>query len=201
MSGETEEKQSAWTTDTLREYMMRQVQDARAMSQQQIDDLRVMLQERYETQTKAVDAAFAAQQIAMSTALTAAERAVATALLSAEKAVTKAEVAAEKRFEAVNEFRGQLNDIVNTLISRTEADARMTAIAEKLDNETARLNQRLTEHSQRVGELDARLSSRLDLHTGAQKGVSSAAAIGVTAVGVIATVLSIIAILSRAFGT
>lgn len=122
MSGETEKEESGWTTDTLRYHF-----------QQQIDDMRRLLDERYATQTKAVDAAFLAQQTAMSTALTAAERAVQTALLAAEKAVNKAEVAAERRFEAVNEFRGQLSDQAATFMPRTEADVRISSLAEKVD--------------------------------------------------------------------
>lgn len=58
MPGETEDRVSAWTTDTLHMYMQRQ-----------LDDMRRMLDERYATQTKAVDAAFAAQQLALAAGL------------------------------------------------------------------------------------------------------------------------------------
>lgn len=68
-----------------------------------------------------------------------------TALLSAEKAVTKAELAADKRFEAVNEFRAQLADQAATLMARTEADARLLALSEKLETETARVNAQIGE--------------------------------------------------------
>jgi len=186
MSGETGEVTSGWTVDTLR-----------ANLQRQLDDMRMMLNERYETQGKAIDAAFVAQQVAMTTALTAAERAVATALLSAEKAVTKAEVAAEKRFEAVNEFRGQLNDMVTTLISRTEAEARMSAIAEKLDAEASRLNQRASENGQRISELDAKLSSRLDVSQGRSSGISASAGAIVGGVGLLGSVIAIIIVLAE----
>lgn len=129
MSGETEDNISGWTVDTLR-----------ANVQRQIDDLRVMLDERYQTQTKATDAAFAAQQKAMETAFIAADKAVQTALLSAEKAVTKAEVAAEKRFEATNEFRGQLADQAATFMPRTEADATSDRLAEQINELKDRMN-------------------------------------------------------------
>jgi hypothetical protein len=56
------------------------------------------------------------------------------ALTSSEKAVTKAETATEKRFDAVNEFRGQLKDQASTLISRVEVDARFVAQNEKLES-------------------------------------------------------------------
>lgn len=121
VSGETEQSVSGWTTDTLHMYLM-----------QQINDMRAMLNERYQTQTKAVDAAFQAQQLAMSTALTAAETAVTKALESAEKAVIKAEVAADKRFEAVNEFRAQLSDQAATFMPRTETEAALARLAERM---------------------------------------------------------------------
>jgi phage-related tail fiber protein len=110
-----------WTLSTLHEHLAAQ-----------IIDLRTMLDERYATQTKALDAAFVAQQTAMRTALESAEKAVATAMIAAEKAVTKAETAAEKRFEAVNEFRGQLADQASHFINRDEAEVRLQALVDKL---------------------------------------------------------------------
>ena len=110
-----------WTISTLHDHVGGQ-----------IVDLRTMLDERYATQTKALDAAFVAQQTAMRTALESAEKAVATAMIAAEKAVTKAETAAEKRFEAVNEFRGQLADQAAHFINRDEAEVRLASIVDKL---------------------------------------------------------------------
>ena len=110
-----------WTIETLRAHVVGQ-----------IVDLRTMLDERYATQTKALDAAFVAQQTAMRTALESAEKAVATAMIAAEKAVTKAENAAEKRFEAVNEFRGQLSDQATRFLRRDEAEVRLQGILDKV---------------------------------------------------------------------
>jgi len=100
----------------------------------QLSALTKMLDERYATQTKALDAAFLTQQTAMQTALNAAEKAVNAALIAAKEAVDKANTANEKRFESVNEFRGQLNDLVGTMISRNEAGVRFQAIEEKISN-------------------------------------------------------------------
>jgi hypothetical protein len=127
--GQTEKDPSGWTVDTLREFMI-----------QQIEDMRRILDERYQTQTRAVDAAFLAQRTAMETALTAAEKAVGTALASAEKAVGKAEIAAEKRFDAVNEFRAQLSDQAATFMPRSESEARTGALAEKVDGLATRID-------------------------------------------------------------
>jgi hypothetical protein len=80
-------------------------------------------QQRYDAQTKAVDAALLAQQAA-----------VQAALIAAEKAVTKAEVAAEKRFDAVNEFRGAYQDIIAQQMPRAEAEQRLSAMTEKIDD-------------------------------------------------------------------
>lgn len=142
MSGETEDNISGWTTDTLRADLQRQINTQAEIRDRQIGDLRDMLQERYATQTKALDAAFAA-----------AEKSVATALDSAEKAVVKAETAAEKRFEAVNEFRGQLADQAATFIGRNEAEARILALAEKLDANQARTDQSFKEINQRLDRM------------------------------------------------
>ena len=56
------------------------------------------------------------------------------ALTSSEKAVTKAEVATEKRFDAVNEFRGTLNDYQAKLLPRAEADAKFGGYDEKFED-------------------------------------------------------------------
>lgn len=97
----------------------------------------------FAAQEKAIDKAFAAQQNAVEAALAARERALDLALAARdkavdaefaaqEKAVTKAETANEKRFESVNEFRAQLGDIISTMIPRTEANARIGAIEDKI---------------------------------------------------------------------
>jgi len=136
MSGETEAQESGWTVDTLKYHTDQQFQAARMA----LVDLRTLLDERYQTQTKATDKAFEAQQQAMTTAFIAADKAVQTALLSAEKAVTKAESAAEKRFEAVNEFRGQLADQAQTFMPRTEAEAQNIRNTERIQELTDRIN-------------------------------------------------------------
>jgi hypothetical protein len=132
LSGETETNISGWTIDTLREHV-----------RQQFADLRHLLDERYATQTKALEAAFQA-----------AEQAVQTALLSQEKAVNKAEIAADKRFESVNEFRQQLADQAGLFFTRTEADARLGALTDKLDASTGRNAERI-QALERIVERDS----------------------------------------------
>jgi len=67
-------------------------------------------------------------------AIAAQDKAVQIAMIASEKAVVKAEIAAEKRFEAGNEFRGQLADQAATFMPRAEAEQRMAALAEKVDD-------------------------------------------------------------------
>ena len=87
----------------------------------QSNDLRY--QQRFET-----------QEANLITAITAQEKAVAAALQAAKEAVTKAEIAAEKRFDAVNEFRGQLSDQARTFMPRSESELQINALNEKIDN-------------------------------------------------------------------
>lgn len=130
MSGETDQDVSGWTVDTLRDNIQRQ-----------IDNLIRLLDERYQTQTKALDAAFVAAQTATSTARGEDQRNLATALSSAEKAVSKAEIATEKRFDGVNEFRQAFADLVREQMPRAEADARLMALSEKIEELRASVNQ------------------------------------------------------------
>jgi hypothetical protein len=56
------------------------------------------------------------------------EKAVSAALQAAKEATTKAENASDKRFEATNEFRGQLSDQAAQFMPRPEADLRLKAL-------------------------------------------------------------------------
>lgn len=158
--GETASDPSAWTPDLLYLHI-----NAR------ITDLSGRLDERYENQEKALSAALAGQ-----------EKAVTAALAAQEKAVNKAETANERRLESVNEFRGQMADMIRTLIPRSEADARFTALAEKLD-----------ELSARMSEVDRRTASRLDLIQGRASGISMSA--GAIAGGIAAVTSVVVAVI------
>lgn len=87
----------------------------------QANDLRY--QQRFET-----------QEANLITAITAQEKAVAAALQAAKEAVIKAEVAAEKRFDAANEFRGQLSDQAATFMPRSENELQIKGLNEKIEN-------------------------------------------------------------------
>src|SRR5688500_19776952 len=136
MAGETEEKISAWTTDTLRSLMYQMVQAHTAQVDAQIEGLNALIsehdrryQQRYESQQENVVAALTAQK-----------EQVAAALMSADRAVVKAETASEKRFDAVNEFRATLADQAAQLMPRSEAESRLQALGEKLGDLNDRIN-------------------------------------------------------------
>lgn len=97
---------SSWNVKTLHSLMLQMFASADLRYQQRFD----------------------AQQGALLAALMAQEKAVSAALVAAEKAVIKAENASEKRFEAVNEFRGQLTDQALTFPSKELVEAQFAAV-------------------------------------------------------------------------
>ena len=141
-------------------------------------------QQRFEAQGDALAAAFLSQQKAMETALQAAKEAVQAALAAADRAVSKAELAADKRFEALNELRQMLNDMVATLITRVEAVQRFDGITEKVDA-----------HGRRTDALEARFNTLTGTLQGSTTGRektmdSSRANLGV----IVAVIASLIAL-------
>ena len=82
------------------------------------------------------------------------EKAVAAALASAKEAVIKAEGAAEKRFEALNELRGAVQDILGKTLPRSEAESEFRRIGEKQD-----------EHAEQDRLQHADLMRRLEANT------------------------------------
>lgn len=152
-------KQAELTHRQMLEVFVQNTKDAAAAvkaandAAQAATDLRY--QQRFEAQSDALAAAFLSQQTAMQTAFTVAEKAVQAALAAADRAVSKAELAADKRFEALNELRQMLNDMVATLITRSEAVQRFDAVSEKLDASAHRVEV---------------LESRINLISGGQEG-------------------------------
>jgi hypothetical protein len=68
------------------------------------------------------------------------DMAVKAAFASSEKAIDKANTASEKRFEAMNEFRGQLSDQQSTFMTRNEYMAQHQALMQKVQDVTDRMN-------------------------------------------------------------
>lgn len=101
---------SAWTLASLREYVLRVIADL-ALKQQALAD----------AQDKAVQAALVAQ-----------EKAVQAALAAADKAVAKAEEGAQRWQDSANEWRGAMSDRERSFLPRTEYQATIKNLEEKL---------------------------------------------------------------------
>lgn len=201
MSGETEAAPSGWTTDTVLAFMQQQHNDLETALQNQISAMHRALDERYETQTKALDAALIAQQTAMRTAFDAADKAVQAALESAKEATNKAELAADKRFESVNEFRAQLTDQARTFMPRTEAEARLVAVSEKLEDQQTRASQahddlsvRISDTASRIENFRGNASGALAQHTESRLNYGLLIAAATLLLGLIGTVITLIVV-------
>jgi hypothetical protein len=136
MSGETENNISDWTVDTLHDHFQRLLEERRVHYSAQIE----ALDKRYTQRFEAVDQMFHSGEKRFEERFQAQKEAVSNALIAADRAVGKAEVASEKRFDSVNEFRAALADQTARLMPRTESEARLASISEKLDSLVDRVN-------------------------------------------------------------
>jgi hypothetical protein len=167
VSGETEDRPSGWTTDTLHIHIIRQLGLMQDMSTERHRAQGEAIDKAFSAQQAAMQAAFLAQQQSAESALSAQDRAVTAALAAAKEAVTVANEANEKRFESVNEFRGQLSDIIRTLMPRAEAEAVISRATERLGDIAQRAEHwatrsEVTAASERTSERIADVASRLD---------------------------------------
>lgn len=188
MSGETEQNVSAWTIDSLNAHytlLQRALDDRLARDSAALaDKLREMdlrYQQRYDASVKALDAA-----------LMTAEKAVAAALEAAEKAVAKAELAADKRFDAVNEFRGQLADQAASFMPRTEADIRLQTLTESL-----------AEHSDRnakdLAEIRSTLTTLASSREGGARQRADTSRAATVTIGALVLIVMIVTVMFTAF--
>lgn len=129
MSNETFE--SKWTFESLFEYFNSTIN---------ANEERTL--EAFNVRDKNIVTALAAQKSAIDAALAAQKSAIEAALTAQERAVLKAENATEKRFEGVNEFRGQLADMIRTLMPRAESELRFGS----LDKTVSDINTSVTAH-------------------------------------------------------
>src|SRR6185369_13242602 len=117
MSGETERNISGWTVDTLHAHIV-------AM----FDERDHRYSQRFAAQEQANDDRDAfLERLALER-----DKQVAAAFNAANEAVRKAEVAAEKRFDAVNEFRGQLADQARDFMPRKEAELQISSLTDRV---------------------------------------------------------------------
>lgn len=121
MSPKIHSTDAEWTVDTLRIYLTDAIEGQDRRHTEQLETLRTTMSENFLSSKDAV----------------------AFALSAAKEAVTKSETANEKRFENVNEFRETLADQQRTLMPRIEAENRLTAMGEKVDQSVKTMGEKI----------------------------------------------------------
>lgn len=94
-------------------------------------------------------------------ALEATEKAIEKAERATEKAIDKAEIANNNRFEAVNEFRAQLADLIAKFATLERVDLLYNQTRLRMDEINNNLLARLSDLSDRVTELSTQLGNRV----------------------------------------
>lgn len=143
---------AGWTVVTLKEYVDTLIEVSardRALIRTHYDTVLTEQDRRYE-------ARFVASEQAVTTSFSAQEKAINAALAAQQAAVNKAELASDKRFESVNEFRSQLGDQARTFMPRTEAEALIKALGEKLETGLKSVSDKLDAVVARIDRNEAR---------------------------------------------
>jgi hypothetical protein len=153
---------SAWTSETLKEYLDRAHMDLRQEINQRFADLDRGVKLAFEAQKLWVDQSFEA----------------------ADRAILKAEVAAEKRFDSINEFRAVLGDQQKNFMPRSEVFVIEKAGAEKL--ESLRIQAEITHQS--IFEKIETLSVMIKAAQAGKKGLGDGMTLVVAGVGVVISI-------------
>jgi DNA repair exonuclease SbcCD ATPase subunit len=140
------------------------------------------------------------------------EKAVDAALNAHQQAVEKAEEATEKRFDAINEFRQALSDAYGAMMPRPEFAQAFGGLNEKLEILAGRVSQNMarSEVEARVNTLDQKvdargagfdqkideLQKRMERSEGRAQGLNRGWALLIGVIGLVATATSIYAALS-----
>lgn len=155
MSGETERFPSAWTVDSLLAHFDSAVQqmdrrfEERFIAQEKAFDTALTgikthydallaerdrrYDERVQSQEKAVEVSFKNLSKDLKDQIEQVRHETIVAMEAADKAISKSEITTEKRFESVNEFRSQQADIISTFARKSEIEARLIGITEKVE--------------------------------------------------------------------
>jgi hypothetical protein len=156
---------NGWTLEAFREYVGQRLEDVH----HSLAEMDLRYQQRFDAQ----------------------EKAMAAALMAADRAVLKAETASEKRFESVNEFRAVLTAQSATLATKSEVEAAIKGLIDKIDGPSgvARLLDRyMSRDSGRSEETTAVKTQR-------NQSMTIAVAVGV---GILAATISLVSMLTRA---
>lgn len=127
---------------------------------------------------------FASGEVALSAALVAQEKSVASAFAASDKAITKAEDAQREYNARSNEFRGQLDDQAKSFMVRTEVTALLRQFDEKLETSKQELGRRIDEL--RTASLERAGAEKASLHVWGYF---------IGAMGLVFTIVSVIALI------
>lgn len=125
MSGETRSDVSSWTTDTLKEYTDRRLED---------------VERSIEVALNAHDNLVNTQIDAMNNTINKDRDSYKQRFDASQTAIDKSEQASEKRFESVNEFRKTLSDQTNSFLPRVEYQAHHSALVDRVTELNDRMN-------------------------------------------------------------
>jgi len=98
-------------------------------------------------------------------ALEATEKAIEKAEKATEKAIDKAEIANNNRFEAVNEFRAQLTDLIARFATLERVDLLYNQTRLRIDEVNNNLSTRITELSTRMTAMESERKGGVDQRT------------------------------------
>jgi hypothetical protein len=153
------------------------VETLRAHIEALLESFDKRMSERHEAADKAIALAFDAQKDAIQAAFMSQKEALSTAF----QAQKESELASDKRFESVNEFRSTLADQQRMLMPRTEAEALLRALKDKLETTTITL-------AEKIDAISKLETARVGLGQGVKYGWQYSVAI----IGLILTVLGIV---------
>jgi hypothetical protein len=182
LAGETERNVSGvegWTTETLRAFLLTLIGETDRRHAGMVAEMDLRYEQR-----------FAAQQAALVLALTEADKRYEQRFSAQQEAITKSEHASERRFESVNEFRAQLNDQTNKLMTRTESEA----IRAELLGAVKALGDRMEAVTTANTEKIASVTTRLERQEGRDRGIQAGWGYLVAGIGLIATIGTIVAV-------
>jgi hypothetical protein len=135
---------------------------------------------------------FDAQQAALMLALTEADKRHEQRFEAQQAAIQKSDVATQSRFESVNEFRAQLNDQANKLVTRTEADSVRSEMLGVVKAFGDRLEAMVYANADKI----ASVTTRLERQEGRDRGVQAGWGYLVAAVGLLAAIGTVIAVVA-----
>jgi len=172
-----EEPPAVWTTETLRVHLERLLAERSHRVESLMSEKNLRDEQRFQAQEKA-----------LADALLAVEKSTQATFIAADRATTKAEMAAEQRFKSMNEFRGQLDSMISTLMPRAEADNRIDSLAARMETAATSIGERMDRINQEVDQL----ASRIDKTEGRSGGYSASGALFFAVGGLIAAAITIV---------